>query len=59
MSVKRKNMAKYRQDFDSEESNESNDEEQVKPKRKGAKFWFDIYRRGVYWQNYYNEGHFT
>ncbi len=52
-------MAKYRQDFDSEESNESNDEEQVKPKRKGAKFWFDIYRRGVYWQNYYNEGHFT
>jgi hypothetical protein len=41
-------MAKYRQDFDSEESNESNDEEQVKPKRKGAKFWFDIYRRGVY-----------
>ncbi len=52
-------MARYRQDFDSDEFGELDDDKQIKPKRKGAKVWFDTYRRGVYYQNCYNEGHFT
>jgi hypothetical protein len=35
------------------------DEEQVKPKRLGAKVRFDTCRRGVYCQKCYNESHFT
>jgi hypothetical protein len=58
MPIRRRNMARYHQDFDTE-SNESNDEKQVKPKRKGAKVWFDTCRKGVYYHNCYNEGHFT
>jgi hypothetical protein len=59
MLVRKINMARYCQDSDSDESNQLDDEDQVKPKRKGAKVQFDTYRRGVYCQNCYNEGHFT
>ncbi len=59
MLVRRKNMAKYCQDFDSDEFDESDDAEQVKPKRKEVKVWFDTSRRGVYCENCYNKGHFT
>jgi hypothetical protein len=52
-------MAKYCQDFDSDEFDESDDAEQVKPKRKEVKVWFDTSRRGVYRENCYNKGHFT
>ncbi len=47
MLVRRRNMARCRQDFNSDEFDESNDE-QFKPKKKGAKVRFDTYRRGVY-----------
>lgn len=58
MLVRRRNIARHCQDSDSDEYDEL-DNEQFKPKRKGAKVWFDAYRRGVYCQNYYNKGHFT
>jgi hypothetical protein len=45
MLVRRRNMARYCQDFDSDESNETNDQEQVKPKRKGAKVRFNTYKK--------------
>jgi hypothetical protein len=48
MSIRKRNMARYCQDFDSDEYDELDDEEQVKPNRIGAKVWFDTYRRGVY-----------
>ncbi len=35
-------------DSNSDESNELDDEEQVQPKRKGAKMRFDTYRIGAY-----------
>ncbi len=41
-------MARYCQDSDSDEYDELDDEKQVKPKRIGAKVWFDTYKRGVY-----------
>jgi hypothetical protein len=56
-------MAKYRQnDFDSDEFDGSDDEDEhheKKTKRKSKKIDFDIIRRGVYCQNYFNESHFT
>jgi hypothetical protein len=38
MPVRRRNMARYCQDFNNDEANELVDDKQVKPKRKGAKF---------------------
>jgi hypothetical protein len=32
-----------------DEIDELEDDKKVKPKRKGAKVWFDTYRRGVYY----------
>jgi hypothetical protein len=37
MPVRRRNMVRYCQDFNNDESNELDDDKQVKPKRKGAK----------------------
>jgi hypothetical protein len=59
MLIRKKIMAKYCQDFDSDEFDELDDEEQVKPKRKGGNVRFDIYKKCVYCQICYNEGHFT
>jgi hypothetical protein len=46
---KNKKYGKISSRFDSDESDEPEDEEQVKPKRKGAKVWFDTCRKGVYY----------
>jgi hypothetical protein len=59
MLVRKRIMARYCQDFDSDESNELDDEEQVKPKRKGGNIQFHIYKKCVYCQICYNKGHFT
>jgi hypothetical protein len=37
MPIRRRNMAKYCQDFNSDEFDESDEDERIKPKRKGAK----------------------
>jgi len=49
MLIRRRNMARYRQESNSDEIDELEDDKKVKPKRKGAKVWFDTYRRGVYY----------
>ncbi len=41
MSIRKRNMARYRQDSNSDEYDELDDEEQVTPKKKGVKVWFD------------------
>jgi hypothetical protein len=47
--VKKRNMAKYHQDSNSDEYDELNDEEQkLNKQKKGAKVWFDTYRKDVY-----------
>jgi hypothetical protein len=41
-------MARKHQDSDNDESDDLDDEEHFKPKRKETKIQFDTYRRGVY-----------
>jgi hypothetical protein len=38
MPIRRRNMARYHQDFNSDESDESDDDKQVKRKKKEQKF---------------------
>jgi hypothetical protein len=59
MPIRKKSIVKYCQDSDNEESEDSDEEEKQKPKKKKTKYYFETIRRGVYCQNYYNEGHFT
>jgi hypothetical protein len=57
--VRRRNTARYCQDFDNDEFGELDDDKQVKPKRIGTKVRFDTCIQGVYYQNCYNKRHFT
>jgi hypothetical protein len=59
MLVRRKNITWYCQEFDNEESEDSDEEEKWRPKQKETKYHFETYRKGVYCQNCYNERHFT
>ncbi len=59
MQVRRNNIARYRQKFDSEELEDFDDEEKRRPKKKETKDIFETYRRSVYCLNCYNEGHLT
>ncbi len=58
--VRWKNIARYHQaNFDNEESNEKDEENHCKTKKKDTKVQFDTTKKGVYCQNCYNEGQFT
>ncbi len=57
MPVRRKNITRYCQEFDNEESEDSDEEEKWRPKKKKTKNHFETYRKGVYCQNCYNERH--
>jgi hypothetical protein len=57
--IRKRNMVRHHENSNSDEFDELNDKEQVKPKRKGAKVQFDTCRRGVHCQKCYNDGHFT
>jgi hypothetical protein len=59
MLVRIKSIARYYQDSDNEESEDSSEEEKWKPKKKESKDHSEIIRRGVYCQNCYNEIHLT
>jgi hypothetical protein len=59
MLVRRKNITRYCQEFDNEESEDSDEEEKWRPKKKEIKDHFETYRKGLYCQNCYNERHFT
>jgi hypothetical protein len=59
MLIRKKSITRYYQDFNSEESKNSNEEEKRRPKKKETKDHFETIRRGVYYQNCYNEGHLT
>ncbi len=52
-------MVRYHQISNNDEYDELDDEKHFKPKRKETKVWFETYRRGVYCQNCYNEGHYA
>jgi len=58
--VRQKNITIYCQaNSDIEQSDDLDEEDHSKTKRKDTKVQFDTITRGVYCQNYYNEGHFT
>jgi hypothetical protein len=61
--VRWKNMAKYHpNNFDSDESENNDDEHEhyeKKTKKKSKKMNIDTIKEGVYYQNCFNEGHFT
>ncbi len=48
MSIRRNNMARYWQNFDSEKLEDSNDEEWQRPKKKESKIQFNTYIKGVF-----------
>jgi hypothetical protein len=59
MLVRLKSIVRYRQDSDSEELEDSDEEKKQRPKKKETKDHSETIRRGVYYQNRYNEGHLT
>jgi hypothetical protein len=63
LHVRRKNMARYCQNnSNNDESKDSDDENEHyknKTKKKSKKVNIDTIRKGVYYQNCFNEGHFT
>ncbi len=59
MLARRKNITIYYQEFYSEKLKDFDDEEKCWRKKKEIKYHFETYRKGVYYQNYYNEGHLT
>jgi len=59
MLVRKKSVARYHQDSNSEELEDSDEEEKWRPKKKETKHHFETIRRGVYCQNCYSEGHLT
>jgi hypothetical protein len=59
LPIRKKSITRYRQDFDNKKSEDSNEEEKWRPKKKEIKDYSKTIRRGMYCQNYYNEGHLT
>jgi DNA-directed RNA polymerase alpha subunit len=59
MLIRRNNITRCCQEFDSKELEDFDDEEKWIPKKKKKKNHFETYRISVYCLNCYNEGHFT
>jgi hypothetical protein len=59
MPIIKKSIARYHQDYNSEELEDSDEEEKRRPKKKETKYHSETIKRGVYCQNYYNEGYLT
>jgi hypothetical protein len=59
MTIKKKNIVRYFQDSNNEESKDSYEEEKWISKKKETKDHSKTIIRGVYCQNCYNEGHLT
>ncbi len=59
MLVRIKNITRYYQESDNEKSEDSNEEEKWRPKKKEPKDHSEIIRRSVYCKNCCNEGHLT
>ncbi len=57
MPIRKKSIPKYHQNYDNDESKDSNEKEKRRPKKKETKYHFETIIRGVYYQNCYNEGH--
>ncbi len=61
--VRWKNMARYRQNYSNSDESKDNDNEnehyENKTKKKSKNVNIDTIREGVYYQNCFNEGHFT
>jgi len=55
--VRKKNISRYCQDFNNEESKDFDEEVKQRPKKKETKFHSETIRRSVYYQNCYNERH--
>jgi hypothetical protein len=59
MLVRRKNIARYRQESNNEELKDYNEEEKQQLKEKETKDHSKTYRKGVHCESYYNKRHST